>query len=143
MNDFIKITAQRSLPMPVTCSGVAAMGLGVCETCVAEGGVGAGLGAPPAGDAGARYLIMAGSTSGVPWKKKNNPQHHCCVNINMCLYGICITHPLWCVNWRQCIQVCHWEFNAFPLQFLINMDHPSKIRATPEGISPGLQQHTH
>lgn len=47
------------------------MGLGTLETGVAETGVGAGLGVLAAGDAGARYLIMAGSTSGVPWRKKN------------------------------------------------------------------------
>lgn len=36
----------------------------------AGAGAGAGLGGPTAGDAGARYLIMAGSTSGVPCEKK-------------------------------------------------------------------------
>lgn len=53
------------------------------------------------------------------------------------------SHPLWCVDWRQCIQVCHRELDAFPFQFLINVDHTSQIGATPEGISPGLPQNTH
>lgn len=56
--------------MPLTCSGVAVMGLGTWGVCVAEAGIGEGLGVPAAGEAGARYLIMAGSTSGVPWKTK-------------------------------------------------------------------------
>lgn len=46
------------------------MGLGTVEAGVAEAGVGEGLGVPAAGEAGARYLIMAGSTSGVPWGTK-------------------------------------------------------------------------
>lgn len=54
--------------MPLTCSGVAVIGLGMWETCVteAEAGVRVGLGVPVAGEEGARYLLMAGSTSGVP-----------------------------------------------------------------------------
>lgn len=43
------------------------MGLGMWGACVAQLEAVAGLGDPAAGDAGARYLIMAGSTSGVPW----------------------------------------------------------------------------
>lgn len=44
-------------------------------TCVAETGAGAGFGGPAAGDTGARYLSMAGSTSGVPYEhlKKKSP----------------------------------------------------------------------
>ena len=47
------------------------MGLGICGSCVAATGLGEGLGVTVAGDTGAKYLIMAGSTSGVPWKTKN------------------------------------------------------------------------
>lgn len=47
---------------PLTCSGVAVMGLGIWGFWVAEAGFREGFG----GEAGARYLIMAGSTSGVP-----------------------------------------------------------------------------
>lgn len=106
------------------------MGLGTLGTCVAEAGVGEGLGVPAAGEAGARYLIMAGSTSGVPWKTKIPLRilGYYCVNIHMCLKCVCVflsSHPLWCVDGRQRIQVCHWELNAFPLQFLINVDHAS------------------
>lgn len=39
-------------------------------TCVAEAGAGAGFGGPATGDTGARYLSMAGSTSGVPCEHK-------------------------------------------------------------------------
>lgn len=53
---------------PLTCSGVAVMGLGIWGACVAEAGLREGCGVTAAGEAGARYLIMAGSTSGVPWK---------------------------------------------------------------------------
>lgn len=57
---------------PLTCSGVAVMGLGKREACVVDVGAkardGDGLGGPAAGETGARYLIMAGSTSAVPWK---------------------------------------------------------------------------
>lgn len=59
--------------MPLTCSGVALIGLGMLGTCVAGSGVGEGAGVPTAGDAGARYFIMAGSTSGVPWRKQKTP----------------------------------------------------------------------
>lgn len=52
----------------LTCSGVAVMGLGACGACVVEAGLGAGV-VTAAGEAGARYLSMAGSTSGVPWKR--------------------------------------------------------------------------
>lgn len=44
------------------------MGLGACGACVVEAGLGAGV-VTAAGEAGARYLSMAGSTSGVPWKR--------------------------------------------------------------------------
>lgn len=43
------------------------MGLGICWACAEEAGLGDGV---LAGEAGARYLIMAGSTSGVPWERK-------------------------------------------------------------------------
>lgn len=44
------------------------MGLGMWETCEADeqAGVTTGLGVPAAGEEGARYLLVAGSTSGVP-----------------------------------------------------------------------------
>lgn len=48
------------------------MGLGMLEAGAAGAGVGAGLGVPTAGEEGARYLIIAGSTSGVPWKEGKN-----------------------------------------------------------------------
>lgn len=88
----VHFIGRKLLSMPLTCSGVAVMGLGMWETGVAEAGVrvgvrvgvGVGLGLPAAGEAGARYLIMAGSTSGVTWKKKIYPQGRCCVNIHTC-----------------------------------------------------------
>lgn len=43
------------------------MGLGIWWACAEEAGLGDGV---LAGEAGARYLIMAGSTSGVPWERK-------------------------------------------------------------------------
>lgn len=52
----------------LTCSGLAVMGLGMLEVCVAAGVGGLGLGA--ADEAGARYFNMAGSTSGVPCDSK-------------------------------------------------------------------------
>lgn len=51
-----------------TCSGVAVMGL--LEACVAAGVGEAGFGVPAAGEVGARYFSMAGSTSGVPCNQK-------------------------------------------------------------------------
>lgn len=60
------------LPWLLTCSGVAVMGLGIWGPCVAEAGLGDGV---LAGEAGARYLTTAGSTSGVPWKT-NGPIKH-------------------------------------------------------------------
>lgn len=58
---------------PLTCSGVAVMGLGIWEACVAGAGLTEGFGVTAGGEAGARYLIMAGSTSGVPWKTNISP----------------------------------------------------------------------
>lgn len=75
-----------------TCSGVAVMGLGICGACVAEVGLRDGFGVPAAGEAGARYFIMAGSTSGVPWKTKYPPRNgYCCVNVHMCWYRLCVS----------------------------------------------------
>lgn len=42
------------------------MGLDMWEACAAEARVGAGFGVGAAGEEGARYFIIAGSTSGVP-----------------------------------------------------------------------------
>ena len=58
----------------LTWSGVAVIGPGTWEVCVGGAGdaMGEGLGVTAAGETGARYLIMAGSTSGVPWRKKEN-----------------------------------------------------------------------
>lgn len=56
--------------MCLTCSGVAVMGLGMLEACVAAGVGGPGLGVPAADEAGARYFNTAGSTSGVPCVSK-------------------------------------------------------------------------
>lgn len=67
------IRGRTPLLMPRTCSGVAVMGpgtLGMWGICVAVTGavLAAGLGSPPAGEAGALYFSMAGSTSGTPWE---------------------------------------------------------------------------
>lgn len=59
----------------VTCSGVAVIGPDMLETCVEETGLVAGFGAG-AGEVGARYLVMAGSTSGVPCNKTEHLSLH-------------------------------------------------------------------
>lgn len=48
------------------------MGLDIWGACAAGAGLGDGV---LAGEAGARYLTMAGSTSGVPWKTKVPVKH--------------------------------------------------------------------
>lgn len=88
---------------------------------MAEGGGGAGLGVTAAGDTGARYFIMAGSTSGVPCEEKQNSVGHGGVQNDACLR--IYPYSLRRVDGRQRIQVCHRELDAFPLQFLVNMDH--------------------
>lgn len=55
------------------------MGLGIWEACVAGAGFTEGFEVTAGVETGARYLIMAGSTSGVPLKNKHNPmecEHH-------------------------------------------------------------------
>jgi len=108
------------------------MGLGMWAASVVDAGVrhmgggGAGLGGPAAGEVRARYLIMAGSTSAVYWRKRIPLRTLRCEYTRVfTLDAFLPSHPLWCVDGRQCIQVCHWELNAFPLQFLINVDHTS------------------
>lgn len=51
---------------------------------MAGAGLTEGFGVTAGGETGARYLIMAGSTSGVPLRTKHNPmkcEHH---GVNMC-----------------------------------------------------------
>lgn len=50
------------------------------------------------------------------------------------------SYPLRCVYRRQGLQVWHGELNAFPLKFLINLDHACKVRTAPECISPCLEE---
>lgn len=64
---WINLAEQRLVSL--TCSGVAVMGLGISGACVAGGTGEAGLGVVGSGEVGARYLTMAGSTSGVPYDK--------------------------------------------------------------------------
>lgn len=124
----------------LTCSGVAVMGLGIWGACVVEAGLGDGV---LAGEAGAKYLLMAGSTSGVPWKTQVSLRlGYCNVELNVvkCLFP---AHPLRRVYGRQRIQVRHRELNAFPFKFLINVDNPGQIRAASEGVSPSLSNSKH
>lgn len=47
-------------------------------------------------------------------------------------------YPLWCVDGRQSVQVCHGKFDPLPLQFLVYMHHASEVRAASKGIRPRL-----
>lgn len=48
-------------------------------------------------------------------------------------------YPLWCVDGRQGIQICHGEVDPLPLQLLIYVHHAREVRAAPEGIGPRLE----
>lgn len=125
------------LLLSLTCSGVAVMELpGACEACVGGAGLGEGLGVTAGGEAGARYLVMAGSTSGVPWGTHPHSQRAAslqCVFTNS-------SYPLRRVDGRQGVQVGHRELDAFPLQLLVNVNHAGQVGAASEGVGPGLQQ---
>lgn len=54
--------------------------------------------------------------------------------------GYCVSYPLRCVYGWQGLKVRQGELNAFPLKFLIDLDHACKIWAAPECIGPCLEK---
>lgn len=85
---------------PLTCSGVAVMLLATWGAGVTAVGLGEGIEATAAGGVEAKYLIMAGSTSGVPWR--TNILQYCSATLDK---YVCIL----CISFLSPFVACGWE----------------------------------
>lgn len=50
------------------------------------------------------------------------------------------SYPVRCVYGRQRLHLWCGEVDAFPLQFLKDLDHTCEVRTAPERIGPGLRK---